>query len=94
MRVWQPGGHLTVSAGVAIYPVDARTDEELVKAADICLYQAIEGGRNRDPGAQPGVFAGFGRPTPLLCTSRFSKKVWRMGVALVQSRQRKIERAP
>jgi diguanylate cyclase (GGDEF)-like protein len=42
----QPGGHLTVSAGVAIYPIDARTDEELVKAADICLYQAIEGGRN------------------------------------------------
>ncbi len=35
-----------------------------------------------------------GRSSELLCTSRFSKKVWRMGAALVQSPQRKIEKAP
>jgi diguanylate cyclase (GGDEF)-like protein len=43
----QPGGHLTLSAGVATYPADARSDEDLIKAADILLYQAKEGGRNR-----------------------------------------------
>jgi diguanylate cyclase (GGDEF)-like protein len=43
----QPGGHVTVSAGVATFPKDARADEELVKAADIYLYQAQEAGRNR-----------------------------------------------
>ena len=41
----RPG--LTCSAGVATFPDDADGDEALVKAADICLYQAKEAGRNR-----------------------------------------------
>ena len=43
----QPGGRLTISAGVATFPWDAESDEALVKAADDNLYKAKEGGRNR-----------------------------------------------
>ena len=43
----QPGGRLTVSAGVATFPWDAQSDEALIKAADDNLYKAKEGGRNR-----------------------------------------------
>jgi diguanylate cyclase (GGDEF)-like protein len=38
---------LTVSIGVAAYPDDAKTVEELIDAADIVLYEAKNGGRNR-----------------------------------------------
>ena len=43
----QPGGRLTVSAGVATFPWDATSDKALIKAADENLYRAKEGGRNR-----------------------------------------------
>ena len=43
----QPGGRLTISAGVATFPGDAQSDEALIKAADDNLYKAKEGGRNR-----------------------------------------------
>ncbi len=43
----QPGGRVTISAGVATFPWDAQSDEALVKAADDNLYKAKEGGRNR-----------------------------------------------
>jgi diguanylate cyclase (GGDEF)-like protein len=43
----QPGGKVTISAGLAVFPVDASSDEALIKAADMNLYQAKEGGRNR-----------------------------------------------
>jgi diguanylate cyclase (GGDEF)-like protein len=43
----QPGGRLTVSAGVATFPWDAQSDEALIKAADENLYKAKETGRNR-----------------------------------------------
>lgn len=43
----QPGGELTVSVGVAAYPEDADTMEEVVSAADRALYLAKEDGRNR-----------------------------------------------
>lgn len=43
----QPGGRVTCSAGVATFPMDAANDEGLVKCADMYLYQAKEGGRNR-----------------------------------------------
>ncbi len=37
----------TISAGVAVYPVDASDDTELVVRADEALYKAKESGRNR-----------------------------------------------
>lgn len=43
----QPGGELTVSAGVAAYPTDGRTSEEVIRRADEALYAAKRGGKNR-----------------------------------------------
>jgi diguanylate cyclase (GGDEF)-like protein len=42
-----PGGSLTVSAGVADYPSDAGSAEELVAVADKRLYEAKNSGRNK-----------------------------------------------
>ncbi len=42
----QPGGQITVSAGVATFPDDGKSAEELIAAADEMLYQAKAGGRN------------------------------------------------
>lgn len=41
------GERLTVSIGLAAYPDDARTVEELIDAADIALYEAKNGGRDK-----------------------------------------------
>lgn len=38
---------VTISAGIAEYPVQGNTRDELVKAADEALYAAKQGGRNR-----------------------------------------------
>lgn len=43
----QPEGRVTVSAGVATYPTDARHAEALLQEADRRLYRAKEAGRNR-----------------------------------------------
>ena len=43
----QPGGALTVSAGVAAVPSDANDPSLLLEAADKALYAAKHGGRNR-----------------------------------------------
>jgi diguanylate cyclase (GGDEF)-like protein len=43
----QPDGNLTVSIGVASYPVDALTKGVLVEAADSALLEAKRAGRNR-----------------------------------------------
>ena len=40
-------GAITLSLGVAIFPDDASEPAALVKAADVALYQAKSGGRNR-----------------------------------------------
>ena len=45
-RQSQPSGRITVSAGVATYPVDADTEEALVHCADQALYAAKNQGRN------------------------------------------------
>jgi diguanylate cyclase (GGDEF)-like protein len=42
-----PGGRLTVSVGVATYPEDATDRGELIEWADLSLYLAKTGGRNR-----------------------------------------------
>jgi diguanylate cyclase (GGDEF)-like protein len=42
----QPEGCITLSAGVATYPVDAGDEEELIRRADQSLYQAKRAGRN------------------------------------------------
>ncbi|HEV7500681.1 MAG TPA: GGDEF domain-containing protein, partial [Vicinamibacteria bacterium] len=54
----QPGGRLTISAGVATFPWDAQSEEELIKAADDNLYKAKEGGRNRVVAAGTAAPAG------------------------------------
>lgn len=43
----QPLGRVTVSIGVASYPEDAATKNELVKTADIALYRAKTAGKNQ-----------------------------------------------
>src|SRR6202012_1458149 len=39
-------GPVTLSIGVAAFPEDASSSEDLVKAADRCLYQAKASGRD------------------------------------------------
>ena len=43
----QPNKHLTISCGVASYPEDATSKEDLVMRADIALYEAKRSGKNR-----------------------------------------------
>ena len=49
----QPGGRLTVSAGVATFPEDAASDTELIETADVRLYESKRSGRNRVSGRPP-----------------------------------------
>lgn len=42
----QPNGNLTVSFGIATFPDDASTPEDLLKKADFALYKAKEMGKN------------------------------------------------
>jgi diguanylate cyclase (GGDEF)-like protein len=42
-----PGGHLTVSLGVAVFPEDCSDRAGLIARADAALYAAKRGGRNR-----------------------------------------------
>jgi diguanylate cyclase (GGDEF)-like protein len=43
----QPEKKVTVSIGIASYSKDARSAEELIRAADSALYKAKQSGRNR-----------------------------------------------
>jgi diguanylate cyclase (GGDEF)-like protein len=47
------GGQVTLSAGVATFPVDAANEEELVSRADKSLYQAKNNGRNQVVSYEP-----------------------------------------
>ena len=42
-----PEKRLTISAGIAVYPEDAATKDGLISVADVALYQAKRGGKNR-----------------------------------------------
>ncbi len=65
----QPGGHITVSIGVATIPNDATTQDNLVDCADSALYASKRAGRNSvtayAPGMEqhPGRERGLSRPT-------------------------------
>lgn len=48
----EPPVHITVSGGVATFPLDAQDDLALIKAADARLYEAKEKGRNRTIGPE------------------------------------------
>jgi len=43
----QPGGRITISGGVAQFPVDGTIGNDLILHADQALYQAKAAGRNR-----------------------------------------------
>jgi diguanylate cyclase (GGDEF)-like protein len=43
----QPIGALTISAGVASFPVHGNTSEIVLRTADAALYQAKNDGRDR-----------------------------------------------
>ena len=51
----QPLGKITISAGVATFPVDASGEEDLVKKADSSLYVAKSQGRNRVVAFEPPI---------------------------------------
>ena len=44
---YQPLGIMSVSVGVASYPEDGKTSEDILKAADEALYSSKKNGRNR-----------------------------------------------
>lgn len=43
----QPSGRVTISIGVATFPEHAQSGDELINKADVALYEAKRGGRNR-----------------------------------------------
>jgi diguanylate cyclase (GGDEF)-like protein len=57
----QPNGNLTISGGLAVFPVDGRTSTELISHADQALYTAKAQGRNRIIAYESPEF-GDGRP--------------------------------
>ena len=61
----QPGGCVSISGGVSLWPMDGDGLETLIKRADTALYSAKRAGRNRvcgdpllelDPSAPEGPF--------------------------------------
>ena len=39
--------HITVSIGVAAYPVHAKDKETLIKASDLAMYESKQAGKNQ-----------------------------------------------
>lgn len=61
----QPLGKLTISGGVAVFPVDGTEGSELIRGADQALYQAKSGGRNRVLAYQSAAIGDAGGDAPL-----------------------------
>ncbi|EAU61993.1 diguanylate cyclase [Stigmatella aurantiaca] len=51
----QPTGHVTISIGVACYPVDATHQDMLMDCSDSALYASKRGGRNKVTAYEPGM---------------------------------------
>jgi diguanylate cyclase (GGDEF)-like protein len=51
----QPGGKVTLSIGLATFSQDAKSQDDLVDAADSALYAAKRGGRNLVMQYSPGM---------------------------------------
>ena len=51
----QPTGHVTISIGVACFPLDAPIQETLVDCVDAALYASKRGGRNKVSAYEPGM---------------------------------------
>ncbi len=51
----QPGGRLTISLGVAVFPADGDSLEKVVDASDSALYASKRGGRNQVNLFAPGM---------------------------------------
>jgi len=41
-------GRVTASVGVALYPWDAQTVDALIRCADLAMYSAKRGGKNKE----------------------------------------------
>ena len=39
---------MTASVGVALYPWDAQTVDDLIRCADLAMYSAKRGGKNKE----------------------------------------------
>ena len=59
----QPGGRITISGGVAEFPVDGTSSTDLILHADQALYQAKAAGRNRTVRFQGVEIGGSGDET-------------------------------
>jgi diguanylate cyclase (GGDEF)-like protein len=51
----QPTGHITISIGVASFPLDAKEQETLVDCVDAALYASKRNGRNKVSAYEPGM---------------------------------------
>jgi diguanylate cyclase (GGDEF)-like protein len=51
----QPTGHVTISIGVASFPLDASDQDTLVDCADSALYASKRGGRNKVSAYESGM---------------------------------------
>jgi len=59
----QPLGRMSISGGVAEYPVDGVDGPGILRAADVALYEAKDQGRNRiRPATRPSATAPAGAP--------------------------------
>jgi diguanylate cyclase (GGDEF)-like protein/PAS domain S-box-containing protein len=68
LRVQQRGqslGVITVSLGVAVYPEFGATAEALIRAADLALYRAKAGGRDRVEAADQSALSDSPAPLPI-----------------------------